>query len=167
MKKKPNILIISHARWGKDQMAEYLNEFYGFTFKSSSIAASEIFLFDIMKNKYGYNTPLECFEDRVNHRAEWKRLIDEYNKNDKARLAKEILKNSNIYVGMRDYQEIMECKKQGLFDLIIWVDSSKRLPEESKDSFNIDITLADIIVDNNGTLEEYKEKIKRLGKLLI
>jgi len=34
--------------------------------------------------------------------------------------------------------EIKECIRQELFDLIIWVDASKRLPLESADSFNID-----------------------------
>ncbi len=55
---------------------------------------------------------------------------------------------------------------QGLFDLIIWVDASKRLALESSESFNIDISIADVIIENNGTFEEFKEKVNRLGKIL-
>ena len=88
------------------------------------------------------------------------------NKEDRARLAKGILERADCYVGMRDKGEIDECMKQKLFDLIIWVDASKRLPVESPDSFNIDISCADIIVENNTTFEDFKEKVSRLGKIL-
>jgi len=93
-------------------------------------------------------------------------MICNYNKDDKAKLAKEILKYNNTYVGMRDWAEIQECLKQELFDLVIWVDASKRLPQESAESFNITTKDADVIIENNGTLEELKEKVKRIGKLL-
>ena len=68
---------------------------------------------------------------------------------------------------MRDSDEIKECIKQGLFDLIIWVDASDRLPPEDVSSFNIKKSDADIIIENNGTFEEFKEKVIRLGNTLI
>lgn len=163
---KNKILIIGHARHGKDSMAEILNEEFGLKFKSSSQSAADIFLYDALKDKYGYKTPEECFEDRVNHRAEWKNMICDYNKDDRAKLAKGILERSDCYVGMRDRDEINECLRQGLFDLIIWVDASNRLPLEDPSSFNIDVSCADIIIDNNGTFEEFKSKVKRLGSIL-
>ena len=165
--RKKKILIISHKRWGKDTLAEILDEEFGFKFESSSQSASDILIFDKLKKEHGYETPEECFEDRVNHREKWYKLICEYNKYDKAKLAKGILKKSDCYVGMRDRAEIDECVKQGLFDLIIWVDSSKRLEEEDPSSFNIDISYADIIIDNNGTLEEFRQKVINLGKTLL
>jgi len=161
-----NLLIIGSGRHGKDSLAELLNEYIGLTFKSSSQAAADIFIYDELKGKYGYTTPEQCFEDRMNHRAEWYDLICDYNKDDKAKLAKEILKTSDCYVGMRDREEIDESVRQGLFDLIIWVDASERLPEEDKSSFNIDKSYADIVVDNNGTLEEFKRKAKIISRLL-
>jgi len=150
--KFPNLLFVGHGRHGKDSMAEIMQEYFGLKFKSSSQAAAEIFIYDELKGKYGYKTPEECFEDRVNRRAEWHDLICEYNKEDKAKLAKGILEHADCYVGMRDSREI---------------NASKRLPLESKDSFNIDINDADIIIDNNGTFEEFKEKVIRLGKVLF
>lgn len=166
--KKPlKLLVIGAARWGKDSFAEILGEHYGLKFESSSQAAADIFLYDVLKDLYGYKTPEECFEDRMNHRAEWYEMICDYNKDDKARLAKGILQRTDCYVGMRDRGEITECMKQGLFDLIIWVDASERLPHEDSSSFNIDKTCADIIIENNGTYSEFKEKVLRLGKLLF
>jgi len=163
----PKLLLIGHARHGKDSMAEILQENFGLKFKSSSQAAAEIFIYDALKEKYGYQTPEECFEDRVNHRAEWHQLICEYNIHDKAKLAKGILEQADCYVGMRDYREIKECINQNLFDLIIWVDASERLPLEGSTSFNIDKEDADIIIDNNGAYEEFETRVIRLGEVLI
>lgn len=165
--KQNKILVIGHMRHGKDSLAELLNEEFGLKFKSSSQAASDIFLFDELKGKYNYETSEQCFEDRVNHRAEWYNMICEYNATDKARLAKGILTLTDCYVGMRDRGEITECINQGLFDLIIWVDASERLPLESPDSFNIDKSCADLIIDNNGTFQEFKTRVSRLGKIII
>ena len=165
--KKPKLLIIGNMRHGKDTFAELLNEEFGYTFESSSQSAANIFLYDELKDKYGYKTPEECFEDRVNHREEWYLAICNYNKDDRARLAKGILERSDCYVGMRDRDEIEECMRQGIFDLIIWVDASDRLPNEDASSFNIDKSCADIIIENNGTFEEFKTKVTRLGKILL
>ena len=166
-KKFKKLLIIGHARHAKDTFAEILEEHYGLKFVSSSQAAADIFIYDALKDKYNYQNSVECFEDRVNHRAEWYDMICEYNKEDKAKLAKGILEMADCYVGMRDRSEILECKNQGLFDIIIWVDASERLPLEDPSSFNIDKSDADFIVDNNGTLEQFRERVLRIGKLLL
>jgi dephospho-CoA kinase len=167
IKKRPKLCILGSARWGKDTFAEILNEEFGYTFESSSQSAANIFLYDLLKDKYGYTTPEECFEDRVNHRQEWYEAICEYNKDDKAKLAKGILERSDTYVGMRDRAEIDECMKQGIFDLIIWVDASGRLPMEDASSFNIDKTCADIIIENNDDYISFRKKVIRLGKNLL
>jgi dephospho-CoA kinase len=167
MENNIKLLFLGHARSGKDTLAEILNEVYGLKFISSSQACADIFIYDELKDKYGYKTPEECFLDRVNHRSEWYQMICDYNKDDKAKLAKEILKYNNTYVGMRDHDEIEECRKQGLFDLIIWVDASGRLPNEDSNSFNITKDDADIIIENNESLERFRMKALNLGKFLI
>jgi len=167
VKKMPTLLIIGHGRHGKDTLAEIFARDYGMTYKASSMAASEIFIYKMLKNVYGYKTPEECFADRSNHRSEWYDLICRYNKKDKARLAKDIMSTSDCYVGMRDKAEIKECLKQGVFDLVIWVDASSRHPKESKDSFNISIKSADILISNNGTLEQFEAKARRLGNIIF
>ena len=167
VRKLPKLLILGHARHGKDTLAELLNEMYGLTFISSSQAAADIFIYEDLKDQFGYNNPIECFEDRINHRVLWYDMICAYNSVEKTRLAKEILKKSDCYVGMRDGAEIDQCNKENLFDLIIWVDASERLPKEPANSFNIDESYADVILHNNGTYEEFKNKVKRFGKILI
>ena len=161
------LLIIGHARHGKDTFAEFLRDLYGYTFESSSLAASNIFIYDKLKYIYNYKTPEECFNDRVNHRAEWYNLIVDFNRNDRSALAKEILKKSDIYVGMRDNDEIEECIKQGLFDLIIGV-YNYRVPEEDKSSFNINLwEKSDIIIPNSQGVEDLKRRAYKIDDLFF
>jgi dephospho-CoA kinase len=161
------LLIIGNARHGKDTFAELLQEYYGLTFMSSSKAAADIFLYDLLKDKYGYKNSEECFNDRINHREEWYLEICNYNKENRSRLANDILRITDCYVGMRDKSEFDECKHRELFDLIIWVDASERLPLESNASFNIKKSEADIIIENNTSLDDLKEKARRLGSILF
>lgn len=160
-------LVIGNARHGKDTFAEILNESFGLKYKASSEAALDIFLYDALKDKYNYNSKEECFNDRVNHREEWKQMICDYNTPNKAKLASYIIEHSDCYVGMRDNDELNECIKQNLFELIIWVDASERLELEDTSSFNIDKASAHIIIENNGTLDEFRNKVITIGKLLI
>jgi dephospho-CoA kinase len=165
--KSPKLLVVGNARHGKDTFAEILSQQFGMTFESSSQAASNIFIYDLLKEKYDYKTPEDCFEDRFNHRQEWYEAICDYNKSDKSKLAKGILERADCYVGMRDCVEIEECLRQNLFDIVIWVDASKRLPMEDASSFNIDKSCADIVVENNDTLNDFFEKVMRIGKLIF
>jgi hypothetical protein len=163
-----NILIIGHGRHGKDTVAEFFNSRFGLKYKSSSLACAEIFIYDLLKEKYGYSTFDECYNDRSNHRKEWYELIVEYNSKDKTRLAREVLSNgTSCYVGMRDRDEVIACTSQNLFDLIIWVDAGERLPLESSESFNITKDLADIVIDNNGDHDSLLKKLENIGKAIF
>lgn len=158
------ILILGNARHGKDTLAELLADRFGMTYKSSSEMAMEIFLFDMLKEKHGYETMQECFEDRVNHRQIWYLSICDYNKDDRARLAKDILEGHDCYVGMRDLDEFKASKE--LFDVIIWVDASKRLGT-SENTNKIPVSEADMVITNDGTFEDFKEKARLLGNMLF
>jgi hypothetical protein len=160
-----NLLIIGHGGHGKDTFAEMLNEIYGLSYISSSQAAADIFICEQLKGKYGYKTSEECYADRVNHRAEWYDLIVEYNTPDKARLAKEIMKVSDIYVGMRNDHELECCLTDHVFDVVIGV-FNPRVPEEPSDSFNIDFWgKCDIVVPNSGTKQDLRDKAMSLRLL--
>lgn len=166
-KDRVKLCIVSHARSGKDTLAEILRDEFGYKFESSSKAASEIFIYDVLKDKYGYTSAEECFEDRVKKRQEWFELIQEFNAKDKAALAKVIMSRSDVYVGMRDREEIESCLDQDVFDLVVWVDASKRVPDEPSTSFNISKDVAHLIIDNNSTLENFREKAIKTFKYIL
>lgn len=163
----PKILIIGYARHGKDTVAEIWRDEYGMTFESSSMACCKRALFPFLSKKYGYLSVEECYKDRTNHRKEWYDMICDYNKDDASRLCREIIyeDRNDCYVGMRAKREFLASRY--LFDLVVFVDSSERLPPESKESCTISIEDADIVIRNNGTFEEFTEKIKKLGKLIF
>lgn len=167
--KKPKVLILGHGRHGKDSVAEIMRDKYGFSFSSSSYKAAEIFIFDRLKGKFGYKTFEECYEDRNSSnekRALWHDLICEYNREDPTRLAKDILATTDCYVGMRSSREITACLKKQLFDVVIYVDASDRLPLEPEGSFDIDVSemynqgLVDFTINNN--LHDPKLKLVKL-----
>jgi hypothetical protein len=154
---KKKMLIIGQGRSGKDTFAEVAEE-RGYKFKSSSQAAADIFIFDALK--HFYHSSDECYRDRHNNRALWHSLICFYNKDDKARLAKEIMKDNDIYVGMRDTEEMYACLEEGLFDIVVWIDASERVGDtEDESSNNIKRDDAHIIIENNGTENEFRHKV--------
>lgn len=161
---KRKLMVCGHGRHGKDTLCELLQK-HGFTFQSSSSAASK-FIYEVLKDKYGYKDAEGCFNDRANHRKEWFDLICEYNKDNPTALAELIYKDSDIYCGIRSLREFNKGKEEGLFDLSIWVDASKRLPAEGEDSNEIKSEHCDIVIHNNGTLEEFEATVNNLLTLI-
>lgn len=158
----PKLLIIGHARHGKDTVSEMLHEMYGLSFQSSSYYCAEKFIFDELKHRYNYNTVRECYDDRHAHRREWYQLIRNYNLNDDAKLGRDILSEYDVYCGLRDVDELVAIKKEGIVDNIIWVDRSKVLPNESNQSMTLTSKHADIVIDNNGSLEHLENQVKKM-----
>lgn len=161
------VLILGYKRAGKDFAAEYWRDNFGMTFKSSSMAAAEIFIFDLLMKKYDYASKEECYADRMNRRAEWFNLICDYNKDDKTRLGRAILSKTGAYIGMRSKEEVQACKEQNVFDIVIWIDAEERVGKESSDSCTVSKEDAYIIITNNGTEAEFKEKLNKVGKIIF
>ena len=151
---KPKLLVIGHGRHGKDTVCEILEKNYGYSFESSSRFCSKLFIYDMLKDKYGYTNEDECYDDRHNHRAEWYNAICDYNSKDAATLGREIFKTHDIYCGLRNKREFFAMKNTGVFDYAIWVDRLDHLPPESKDSMSLEHWMADYTIDNNGDLNE-------------
>ena len=167
MKYLPKLLVIGHGRHGKDTVCEYLNKHMRFDFKSSSKFCSERFIFDMLKDRYGYANEEECYADRHDHRAEWYNAICDYNLPDAARLGREIFAAHDIYCGLRNKKEFHAMKNTKVFDYAIWVDRSDHLPVESKDSMSLEQWMADFTIDNNGTLEELHFNINELMHTIL
>lgn len=160
--KLPKLLIIGHGRHGKDTVCEILRDNYGFSFESSSKFCSKLFIFNDLKDKYGYANEEECYADRHNHRAEWYDAICNYNVPDASRLGREIFRAHDIYCGLRNKREFFAMKNTGVFDYAIWVDRIDHLPPESKDSMSLEQWMADFTIDNNGTLSELEFNVDQL-----
>jgi len=160
-----NILIIGHGKHGKSTVAQLISNILGTSHEDSSMMAAKIFIYDQLKQSHDYNSFEECYTDRHNHRALWHNLICSYNKYDKARLAKDIMAENDIYVGMRSDDELSECKRIGLFDMVIGVFDPNK-PLEGKDSFNIDLFQQSDFIIITGDLEKTAKNVKEFCKIL-
>jgi hypothetical protein len=160
---KLKLMILGYARHGKDTVAEILTKNHGLTFANSSYEAGRKVMMPYFESiGIFYKDFKECYADRVNHRAEWFEQISAYNTPDRARLAREIYAESDVYVGIRSRAEFDAIKKEGLFQYAIWVDRSKHVAPEPASSNNIDISAADYVIDNNGTLEQLTVRVSNL-----
>ena len=160
------LLVIGHGRHGKDTVSEYMRDFYGLSFESSSKFCSKHFIFNELKDKYGYKTEEECYADRHNHRELWYNMICEYNEGDPAKLGREIFLHHDIYCGLRNKKEFHAMKNTGVFDYAIWVDRTDHLPEEDKRSMSLEQWMADYTIDNNGSLKDLRANTLRLMNYL-
>lgn len=160
---KIKLMILGYARHGKDTVAEILTKEHGLKFVSSSHAAAEKVMVPYFRSiGVEYASLEECYADRVNHRQEWYEQISGYNTPDKARLAREIYSEADIYVGIRSAEEFNAVKAEGLFQYSIWVDRSEHQPPESTASNTITQDMANYVLNNNGTLEQLRIRTSNL-----
>jgi hypothetical protein len=167
MRKK--ILILGDARHGKDTLAECIERQFGYTHLSSSVAALDIFLFDQLKRKFGfqYKDKNEAYDDRIHQRDRWYDEICAYNKKDPTRLVKEILKRADIYVGLRSGDEVEAAIREELFDYVIGI-YNYRLPRESAASNTAySYKYCDIVFNNNGTVRDLEIKVNKYFQYIL
>lgn len=161
------LLIIGHGRHGKDTVCEILRDKYWVSFESSSRFCSKLFIFNDLKDKYGYMNEEECYADRHQHRAEWYNAIVAYNTPDASALGKAIFAEHDIYCGLRNKKEFFAMQNKGIFDYAIWVDRSEHLPPEDKDSMSLEQWMADYTIDNNGSLSDLEFNVDALFTHLL
>jgi dephospho-CoA kinase len=161
----PKLLILGHAQHGKDTAAEYLQQAYGVTFESSSLVACREFLWeDAATQGMPYATPEALYLNRDKHRQWMYEKIHAYNTPDRTALARLILKDHDCYCGMRHKEELDACKAAGLFDLILWIDASKRKPAEPSTSTTVTPDDADVVIDNNGAMYDLFDQLDKAWK---
>lgn len=155
------LMVCGHARHGKDQFCEFM----GLAYASSSMVALDKVIWNTMCGSY--HTKAECFEDRVNRRVEWHRLITNYNTPDLTRLARDIFEENDVYCGIRSRKEFHAARRASLFDLSVWIDAGERMPPEGLDSNQMTAADCDIIITNNGTLEEFMVKAVQFARAVF
>jgi len=165
---KPKLVITGYARHGKDTLCEILRDKHGFSFESSSQIANEAIIYPILAPKYGYSSFEECYADRVNHRDEWFNLIHKYNKADLTKLGRRIFEKHDIYCGLRNKYELIAMKLARLCNFVVWVDAGERLQTvEDSSSMTLNPQYADIIIKNNGDLNDLIEAANALVTILM
>lgn len=168
--RKPRLLIMGHARHGKDTVCELLRDDYGYRFMSSSMFCAERVVLPAARASDRmpfYANAVQCFEDRAHHRKFWFDAITAYNTPDKSRLGREIFESFDVYCGIRNAEEFEALKLARAFDFAIWVDASERAPSEGTDSCTVTPNMADYVLDNNGPVEDLPAKLDAFMKGII
>lgn len=155
----PKLMVCGYGRHGKDTFCEMMKPL---KFVSSSMFVCNQAVYPTMVSRYGYKSIQECYDDRHNHREEWHLLVRKYNEHDRAKLARELYREYDIYCGIRWDEEFYAAEKEKLFDLSIWVDASRRLPPEDSSSITVTKDMCDIVIENNASLGTFQRKIDRL-----
>lgn len=149
-----SILVLGHARHGKDEFAARLCKHVPLKFASSSETAL-VAIYPVLTHILQEKDKQILFANRSEHRELWRLLIELYNTPDKSALSRLILKDNDIYVGMRSTAEFQASKH--LFDLVVWVDASERKPLEP--SMHIQQTDDMVYIDNNGSLDDLEAQV--------
>jgi hypothetical protein len=162
---RKDIYIIGHGRHGKDTVGDMLEEL-GFKTCASSWFMAEKVVFPALKDKYGYDSVHDCFNDRHAHRAEWFDLIGEANPTG-VELSAGIFKEHDVYIGIRSRRELDAVKSDPSFNpFVVWVDASDRLPPEDIGSMELTVEDADYFLNNNGSIEKLKSDVYTLAMTL-
>lgn len=141
------VLVIGHAQHGKDTVKDSLAGRWGLKTMNVSLFAVETFIYSALAPKYGYLSHQQCYENRHGDamRQEWADLFDKYCGEDKARFVRECLTYTDVYAGIRHRDQFEAARP--LFDLVLWVDASKRKPIEP--TLELTEEDSDWILDNN------------------
>jgi hypothetical protein len=162
-----NIILMGYGDSGKGTACKMLLEKLDISSISSSFLACKLFMFDKLKDEFGYKTVQECYDDRRNHRAVWFDSIKSFNSEDLCRLGRILFATYSVYDGVRNREEFYALKADGLFDLSIWIDAEDRVAPESSDSISVTKYDADVIVLNGGDEHEFLARVERLFKALF
>lgn len=142
-------LIIGHAQHGKDEVASILSLLLGVRYEVPSVIVAREFMFDKLKDKYGYTDPIDCYNRRHECRKEWLDNISSYNENNHTRLLERCFEISNIYTGVRRRRVIDKAINDNIVDYIFYVDAESHKKLESKEQFELDKGYADVIIMND------------------
>ena len=156
------VMVIGHGRAGKDTCCEILSELTGL--KNAGTTSS--YLAEFVAHKLGVS-PEEAYSTRhesVAMRQLWYETGNEIREKDPLVLIKMAYAVGDITGGVRDLAEILYDKEEGLSDLIIWVE---RASVPTDPTLKIPRSEAHVIIDNNGPIEELREKLRPLATLII
>lgn len=149
------ILIVGHGRCGKDTFGPMLAEAMGLRWAGTFSK----YLTPFVAERLGISEE-EAYETRHQRREEWRRIGDEVRNGDPLALAKLAFAAGEISGGARSLVEIEALRDY--CDHIIWIVRS--VPPDP--TLEFDAGWADIVVDNNGSLEELQETAKELAEAL-
>lgn len=156
MSRLPRIALCGPSRCGKDTAAAWLaaNTPLRMGRSTSEVIAT------LAAGALGL-TVEAAFARRHEDRSLWYEFGKGLRAEDPAFLVRTVLaEGSDIVVGVRDREEIVTARREGLVDLIVWID--RDVPRDPTLEYNWD--LCDVVIANWGTLDEFHARLAALAR---
>ncbi len=149
------LLIVGQGRAGKDTAGDYLAGVTNLKFAGTTSK----YLCKYVAKVLGVSEE-EAYADRHNNRMFWFDLGNKIREKDPLKLINEAFADGDITGGIRDKAEIDAVQKRGDI-LIVWIENN-RVPIDPTVKFGKED--CDIIIENNGSIHEFCEKLHKFAK---
>ena len=158
-RKLPVVSFVGYGRAGKDTAAKIYCQLMQITYGGSTSLA----VLPYVAHATG-DREWECYSKRHANREFWFRFCNELRRGEPDLLAKLVLSQGDVLVGVRAAEEFRCLIPGGVADINVWIDR-RDTPVDSTVEFTRDE--ADLVIDNNGSINELREKLNRLVKLIL
>jgi len=153
------VLFCGHGRAGKDTACEYLAQIT--TLRNAGTTSK--YLCEYVAQKLGL--PVDVAYARRHESNEmrtfWYNAGNELRGRDPTTLIRQALEHGEITGGVRDYQEIVAARDEGIIDIIVWVENN-RVPPDPTVKFTE--RECDLVIVNNWDLPEFYRRIERFAR---
>lgn len=150
------VLFVGHSRAGKDEaawrLAAHLRVRNGGAM-SRHMAAFVAFRLGCL--------PSDAYRNRHAHRQRWREIIDEYRREDPARILREMFARAEVVCGVRARAEFEAGREEKLFDLAVWIENPRVEPDPTLELTKFD---TDAIIVNDGSLVLFDVRLERLAQ---
>jgi hypothetical protein len=160
----PKLALIGRGRAGKDEAGAWLTEH---THLKSNGATSIHLLPHVVWAKYGLRPGYLAYPDlarqayvtRHDDRMFWFELGVKLRNVDPGILVRPALEGAHLLIGCRDPREIEYARAHQMVDLVAWVERAAAPPDPT---VNFGPALADVVIENNGSLAEFHGRLANL-----
>jgi hypothetical protein len=159
----PTLAFVGYGRSGKDTCADWLRENTSLVYEGGCSWTARAYMAGRLSEDEGkLVTPDEAYARRHEDRDKWYRYLNEYREGDPTRLVRDCLAHSHVVCGIRDREELLGAKAEGLVDLVIWVD--RDVPVDTTVTYSIDD--CDLVLRNRGSKAELYSRLSRMAAAL-
>ncbi len=152
------ICFVGEGRAGKDTACEYLAQIT--TLRNAGTTSKYLAKYVALKLGVDKDTAYARRHESNEMRTLWYNIGNEVRVAGPTTLLREALQCGEITGGIRDLEEIRTARAERIVDLIVWIEN-KRVSKDPTVMFTS--AEADIVIENNGTLEEFYERLRRFA----